>query len=679
MAKKKNKQVNTGSQPAVQKQPAAQKTGQQGQETGSFFKRHINLLLPAAIAVVTWLFYQVCINNQFTNWDDPGYIRDNALIKDLSGQGLANIFSTSIMGNYHPLTILTYAIEYSYVRLEPMLYHIDSLLFHILVTILVYFFVKLLTRRPVAAFVAALLFGLHPMHVESVAWLAGRKDVVYGTFYMAACIAYVYYARGAAGKRWKWYGLTLLMFVCSLLGKPVAVVLPMTLLLIDYFEERKLKLALLVEKIPFFLIAIGFGVRSVMDQKNFGSLDTHDVAYKSFERLALGGYALITYLWKAIIPVGLSNFYPYPMKEEGSLSALYYLYPLGVAVLLAGLWLMRKNKVIVFGSLFFLVNMALLLQFLPVGGAIVADRYTYIPYLGLFFMAGWWVSGYFEHGGNLKAGKVVLGIAVAYSLCLGYMSNLRCQVWYDTTSLWRDEIEKEPIKAPNAWNNLGFNYFNKFNDEVKPELKKIYYDSAYFLLNRAIELQPTFVNPYISLGELQRTVGNFPDAKKQYYKAISLKNIFETGNAYLGLAIIYAISHNFDSSAYCFREALQMKPYFPEAQSNFGNFFDMTGKYDSALVHYGIAISQNPDMYAPYLNRGRLLTRLNRIDEAMKDFETALELNPDMGEIYYARSYCYARRKNYPQATRDIEKAITLGFTGVDNRYYQAMKSGTGM
>jgi tetratricopeptide (TPR) repeat protein len=331
---------------------------------------------------------------------------------------------------------------------------------------------------------------------------------------------------------------------------------------------------------------------------------------------------------------------------------------------------------VVFGTLFFLVNILLLLQFIPVGGAIIADRYSYIAYFGLFFVAGWFVSGYFEPGGDRKKGNTILIVTLLYTLALGYMSNQRCATWYDATTLWTDEIQKVPERAPNAYNNLGFNYFNRFDESVNPQERQLFYDSSYMLLNKAIELQPDFANPYISLGELERSVNKFADAKRNYYKALSLKASDEDANAYLGLAIISAISRNFDSSAYCFHTALKLKPYFPEAHSNLGNLFDMMHQSDSALAHYAIAISQNADMIPPYLNRGRLLTRLHRTDEAMQDFERCLALNPTMGEVYYARAFAYAQKHNNAAAAQDVEKAISLGYTQIDNNFYQAMKGG---
>lgn len=672
MAKKQNKPQPQP--PATQKKTPQPRMVAEHKSPAVASAARTHLFIAAGIALITWFFYRVCLDNQLTNWDDPGYIRDNALIKSLSGDNLVQIFSTPVMGNYHPLTILTYAIEYSFVRLEPWLYHLDSLLFHILATILSYFFVQKLTGRTMAAAVAALLFGLHPMHVESVAWLAGRKDVVYGSFYIAACLAYVYYLRADVSKRTKWYLLVVLLFLCSLLAKPVAVTLPVVLLLIDYFEKQKIDKSALLSKLPLFAISVAFGIKSMIDQKSFGSLTTENLAFNTVERIALGGYAFITYLWKAVLPVGLSNFYPYPPKDGGQIASVYYLYSVAALAILAGLWVFRRNKVIVFGSLFFLANIALLLQILPVGGAIIADRYSYIPYLGLFFMAGWGVSTFFEPGGNRQTGKILAGGVGAYCLYLGVLTTERCKDWYDTASLWRDEIEKQP-GAANAFNNLGFHYFNKFNESVNEQERRIYFDSANFLLNRAVQLDPKFANPMVSLGELHRAANKFNEARAYYYRGLALNDREGNANAYLGLAIIYAIARATDSSIICFNNAIGYKYHFPEAHSNLGNLYDMLGKPDSALKEYGIAISQNPDMYAPYLNRGRLYGRLKRCDEGMRDFEAALALRPDMGEIYYARSQCNLQKGNRQAAIADVQKAMSLGYRQIDPAY-QAMLQG---
>ena len=241
--------------------------------------------------------------------------------------------------------------------------------------------------------------------------------------------------------------------------------------------------------------------------------------------------------------------------------------------------------------------------------------------------------------------------------------------------------------VPSAFNNLGFEYFNRGNEAPDPKNKNLYFDSAVANLKEAIRLQPNFVNPYISLGEVARSRNNFPEAKFYYYKALSMCKTEETHNAFLGLAIIYCITGQqaavtgvspkpyFDSAQYCFRTAIQVKPFFPEAHSNYGNFFDMMQNYDSSYREYSLSIEQNPDMYASYLNRARLQQRHQKCDEAYKDFARALEVAPDNGEIYYSRSFCYAQKGDKRTALADVEKARSLGFQSIDPNYYNSLKN----
>lgn len=671
-ASSKQQVQRTGTPPPVKKLATT--------ESGNPSPYRLHGMLIAAISVVTFIAMRTSLANQFTNWDDPGYVVNNPIIKDLSGEGLKAIFSTPIMGNYHPLTILTYAFDYAFSALDPFSFHLQSLLFHIATTALVYCFVLLLSRKVVAAVVTALLFGIHPMHVESVAWVAGRKDVVYGFFYVGACITYLFYLRNTSGKKGLWYGITLLSFIASILAKPVAVSLPVTLFVIDYFEGRNWKLpAVYLDKLIFFALSIAAGIRSLKDQKVFGALNTQSDHYDPLERIALGGYAFIQYLWKAILPVKLLCLYPYPLKENGHMPAVYYIYPL-LSLLLLGavVYFFRKNKVVIGGIAFFIANIALLLQFIPVGGAIIADRYSYIPYIGLFFIIG---MGIAHVANNTPAyAKIAMGGIGVYALMLCYLTHQRCQVWYDAFSLWRDEIEVEPVKVPSAYNNLGFSYYERFNNSVDPAERKLYYDSSLFLLTRAIQLQETFVNPYISMGELLRSNGQYAEAKRFYYKALQLNKDDMAANTYLGLSITYSIAFSLshsqldhDSALYCYMRTLQLKPYYPEAHSNYANFLDMNGMRDSALVHYGLAIQQNPDIVPPYLNRGRALQRANRCYEAMKDFERAIAMQPDMGELYYARSVCYANSGKIALAKQDVQKALSLGFRNMDAGYVKQL------
>jgi protein O-mannosyl-transferase len=704
MAKKKNKQsAPISSSPAkspvnTPKQPVNRNTKPAAGENPGFLSKYSQLLIVAGIALVTYVCYKTILENQLTNWDDLGYLITDPLIKSTSSENIKNMFGLTlsplaatnpVMGNYHPLTILIYAIEYSYVGLQPMLYHLDSLLLHILVTIAVYYFVKVLTGRTVAAAIVALLFGLHPMHVESVAWAAGRKDVLYGLFYIMACTAYVFYIRTTGSKKTLWYIGVFVLYILSLLSKGVAVILPITLLAIDFYEGRilhnrtliydggetiiptysksRLNFWFLVDKITLLALSLFFGKLASNTQDKIGAM-TLDVHFNPFERFALGCYALCNYLWKAIVPTGLSNFYPYPLKVNDALPSTYYVYPaIIIALAVAIVIFARKNKAILFGIGFFMINIVLLLQFIPVGGAIISDRYGYIPYLGLFFIAGWLVSQFFESKEKVQTGKIVLGIVVGYSLILGYMTNERSKDWYDAVTLWKDDIQKHP-EAPVGYFYLGQEYFTRYEKATTANEKKAYGDSSLMMFNLSVERKPDYLSPIICIAELQRNYGQIDAAKATYMKAMKISD--KDPSIYLGLGVIYSIKQQFDSADYSFKKALSLKEYFPEAHSNYANYLDIVGKLDSSLKEYGLAIQQNPDAYIPYMNRGRIYLRQNKIDEAIKDLNKAISLNDLSGDSYYLRARCYSIKGNKTQAKQDADKAKSLGVK-VDMNFLQ--------
>jgi tetratricopeptide (TPR) repeat protein len=675
MAKKHDiRKAAAGAQGGVGAAPRAESTVPGQPVVPGFLVKHAGLLYAAVIAAVTFLFFKVCLDNQFVSWDDPGYVTENPIITNLSGGGLRQIFSTAVMGNYHPLTILSLAIEYSYVQLVPWLYHLDSVLLHTLAAILVYWLVALLTRRPLAAAITALLFALHPMHVESVAWVSARKDVLYGTFYLASLIAYVYCQRAAGGKKWGLYVLALVLFLFSLLSKPVAVVLPVTLLLIDYFEQRKWSVGAVLGKLPFFALSIGFGIKAVMDQRELGVVSKLSEHFNIVDTLTMGGYTFGTYLWKALVPAGLSCFYPYPTKVGNFFPASFYAYPVVVAIVIFLAWKFgRKNRAIVFGALFFVANIALLLQFVPVGNAIIADRYSYIPYIGLFFIVGWLVANYTEKAQSATTKNIVVAGTLAVCLLFGFLSNARCKTWYDSTTLWTDQMEKH-LENEYAYNSLGFEYFNKWKNAHSAEDEKNAYDSAQYYLNTALKLNPKYVYPYLTLGIMARVLGRADEARFDFHTAAKLDNGSESPKAYLGLGILYFVAKNLDSSAYYLREAIRLRPNLQAAHANYANLLDIMGKPDEALKEYNLSVALAPGSYESYLNRGRLLFGLKRFGEAFRDYNKAIELNPTSGESYYTRALYYGQvLGNKALAMQDVENAAAYGFKQVDPVFYDSI------
>jgi protein O-mannosyl-transferase len=664
MAKNKQKQnapATSRPQAAPQRpQPAARNT-RPASPAPDKSKRNEWLML-LGIAIVTFLSYSACLDNQLTNWDDLGYIISDRFIKNDTLDGYLHIFSwdCQVMGNYHPLTILFYAFEYTYKGLQPFIYHLDSVLSHVVTTIAVYFFVKKLTGRPVAALIATLLFGVHPMHVESIAWAAGRKDILYSFFYVMGLTAYLNYVRAEKGKGMHWYIATILLFALSLLCKSVGVTFPVVLLLIDLYERRKFDPWLLVDKIPYFVLSFTFGILSVWAQHKVGALGTLDAHFTWTEHISLGCYAFCTYLWKLVVPAGMCNFYPYPLKIGDSMPGTYYVFPFLALAFAFLVWQFgRKNKVVIFGIGFFIINIALLLQFIPVGGAILSDRYTYLPYLGFFIIAGWFISGYFEQPEKLKTGKLMVGIMVGYCLVLGFVSNERCKDWYDSVTLWQDDIQKHP-EAPVGYFYLGQEYFTRYEIEGNANEKKNLGDSALKYFNESVARKPDYINPLICIADLQRDYNLVDDAITTYRKALTISTTNES--VYLGLGVLYTIKQKYDSAGNFFHTALSLKPnFFPEGYSNYANYLDIVGKLDSSLITYAIAIQQNPDAYIPYMNRARIFMRKKMWDDAIKDCTRGIEAKPEVGDLYYLRAQCYARKGNMAQAQQDAQEAQKRG------------------
>ncbi len=331
-----------------------------------------------------------------------------------------------------------------------------------------------------------------------------------------------------------------------------------------------------------------------------------------------------------------------------------------------------KNKMVIFGLGFFIVNIFLLLQFIPVGGAVISDRYGYIPYLGLFVMTGSLVSYYYDGKEKSATGKLAIGISICYCLALGFATNERCKDWRDSLSLWNDDREKHP-EAPVAYYYLGLEYSNRYDAATDPKEKKNYLDSCLYYYVTAIQHKPDYLNAIICLIELQRSIGQVNEAKANYLLALKQDN--KNDNVYLGLGVVYSIKRQFDSAHWAFQSALRIRPVNPEGHSNYANFFDMSGRLDSALgTEYAIAIAQNPNAMIPYMNRAKIYLKTGKFDESIADYTKAIQLVPTMGDAYYMRSHCYAFKGNKQLALQDVEKARSLGFAGIDPNYYAELK-----
>jgi protein O-mannosyl-transferase len=409
-----------------------------------------NELRGLLIAVgLTFLVYIPSLFNGFTNWDDNGYVTTNPLLWNLNAEGLIKLLSEPVMGNFHPLTMLTYALEYKLAGLKPFLYHLTNLVLHLLNTWLVYRLVMMLSGKVVVAFITAVLFGIHPMHVESVAWISERKDVLYALFFLLSLIMYVHYVRRNLAV--KYLVFSILFFILSCFSKGQAVSLAVLLFALDYWLKRELGLRLVIEKIPYFAVALVFGIIAVSIQHSFGYMTAINM-YSFTDRIFFAFYALVLYLGKLILPVNLSCFYPFPQKKD----LLMYVSP---AIMLAAAFLIwrtyKSTRLWVFGFSFFLITIFLLLQLVPVGGAVISERYTYIPYIGLFFIAGSLADSILQRRAKSARALAVLFTVILISYSAASVARIR--VWKDSITLWSDALKKDNMVAV-SYNNRASAY-----------------------------------------------------------------------------------------------------------------------------------------------------------------------------------------------------------------------------
>lgn len=405
------------------------------------------LLMVAAALILTEIAYWKVGHCDFVMWDDPAHIADNPDIRGLSLYNFYLFFTKEYVGMYHPLTTISFALEYHFFGLNPAPYHYTNLVFHLLNVVLVFAFIHRLAGHRGIAFFVALFFGIHPMHVESVAWVTERKDVLYTFFYLGALIAYLRYLE--PGHRWGAYALAIFLMFLSLLSKSAAVVLPAVLLLLDYYRSRPFTWRVIWDKIPFGLLSASFLLISLLTQKTATYIDNirSYSEFIFFDRIQMASYAILFYIQKFFMPTSLSFFYPLPEKINGVLPLAYRAAPFVLALLIYGLSRIRSlRREIVFGCGFLLINIVLVIQLVPLGAAITADRYTYLAYLGPLFLLGYAYvnapgAALELHGARLRyKARFLLVVLVAVFASAAFV---RVGIWLNSETLFSDGIRKD--------------------------------------------------------------------------------------------------------------------------------------------------------------------------------------------------------------------------------------------
>jgi tetratricopeptide (TPR) repeat protein len=649
-----------------------------------------NFLLLGCL-VITFAVFANTLSAGFVNWDDHGYLWLNPLVQPLSGSAISAMFTGHTCGNYSPLVVLTYCMEHTLdpivkpgamvmENFNPFMYHLNNVLLHLGATTMAFFFFRALGLRHWALALATILFGIHPMRCESVAWVTERKDVLYGLFYIAALLTYWKYLTENEGKT-KWFLLTMGLGLLSYFSKIQAVSLPLSLLCLDYYAGRNLKnWSVWLEKAPLFALSLVFGLVGI---HFLGVAEGFkETGYPMVDRLFFATYSLFIYVWKLIAPFGLSAYYPYP--KLGATPLFYYTTPVLLGAV--GWWVWRSAKYgreIVFGFLFFLVNIMFVLQFKGAGKAFMADRFTYIPYLGLFFILAKKYADITEGRIKSSLAGVLPYMAIAFVGMCAVLTFMQNQTWQSSVALWDNVTAKHPDDAL-SWNNKGLalldlsqpdkayvayeqalkadpNHFDAlFNMGVTlNQLKK--YPESIKAYDRAIAVKPDYADAYFTRGQVYINANEYGKAIADYEKALQLgikkpkhELMAAIGAAYNGLK-------QFDKAIAAYDEAIKEKP---EADYHFrkGNALAASGQMAAAIAAYDATIAVMPDFADAYNNKGNALASMQRFAEAIPVFEQALALKPDAANFRCNRGLAKHGLGDDPGACADWQQAAMGGY-----------------
>lgn len=663
-----------------------------------FFAKHFPILL---ILLLTAGIYYVNFDNEPTNWDDDKYIDQNPLLKDFSGDAFYKMFFSQnngeryFMGNYHPLTMLTLNIDYHFSEIGPngkalpTRFIAVNILLHLMTVLFIYLICTQLFKRRLYWILIPLIFAVHTLHVESVTWISERKDVLYAMFYFCALWLYILYKKK---DNLLFYIGSLIVFILSALSKGQAVSLTFSVILVDYFlTDKYFNWKTHLNKIPFFLISLVFGLISIEAQKASTALSEVD-QYYWWQRIAFGSYGFVQYILRLILPVNLACLYPYPDIINRTVPTLYWLaVPVFVAAVLLSIFTYKKDKTLTFGVLFFIANIALLLQFIPVGSAMYSDRYSYIPSFGTGVLLAYLIDILINKKNFNK--NVIYGVVTVYVLSLSLLTIERIKVWKNSETLWSDCVSKYP-EAVIGWNNLGSHInvmadslYKKSNNSKFIEQKKYAVDC----FTQGLKYKPDYTHAFYNRGLANKDIFDATQdttyerqALEDYTNALKFDLSFAA--AFQNRALIYDsygerwLSKNKDSANFYFNlalsdydRALETNPNLWDIYINRGACYGKSGRLERALEELQTYIAHDTTNASAYSNRGLAFSGLHQYQEALKDFDKALSLDSTMEGAYFNKSITYRQLNQLPEAIDCLNRLLRINPENGQAYYYRGV------
>jgi Tfp pilus assembly protein PilF len=562
------------------------------------------------LAAITFAVFWRTVHYEFVNYDDGDYVYENPVVcGGLTLNGIAQAFIHGSFDNWDPLTTISHMLDCQFYGLNPGGHHLTNVLLHTTTVIVLFLVLRGMTGflwR--SAFVAA-VFAIHPLRVESVAWVSERKDVLSGLFFALTIGAYVRYARRPwASAR---YGLVVLLFALGLMCKPMLVTLPFVLLLLDFWPLKRFNQPggrlvpwrLIVEKLPLFGLCVAVCMVTLFAQKR--EMQSLSLALRIGNAL----FSYVAYLGRMFYPVNLSVFYPYPDNGLPLWEIVL------AAMLLAGislgvfLW-RRKHPCLLAGWLWYLIMLAPVIGLVQVGIQAQADRYTYLPQIGLYLLLTWMAADLCAGWRYCRA--MLGGCSTIILVALFFCARAQTSYWQNSESLWTHVLACAPDNFV-GHNSLGNALFKKGD-----------VNGAIAHYEQALQIKPGYADAHNNLGNALLQKGSVDEAATQFQKALEIDP--DNANAHNNLGNALLQKGNVDQAIVQFQKALQIKPDLAEACYNLGNALLKKGDVAEAIAHYQHALQIKPDLAEAHINLGNALLQKGNVAEAIIHYRKALEL-----------------------------------------------------
>jgi tetratricopeptide (TPR) repeat protein len=614
------------------------------------------------LAAITFAVFGQTLGYEFVNYDDNIHVYDNLAVKSgLTLKSIAWAFKFSQSDYWHPLDFLSHMLDCQLYGLAPAGHHLTNVLLHATVAILLFLVLRQMTGALWrSAFVAA-IFAIHPLRVESVAWVSERKDILHGVFFMLTLWAYVRYVRHS----WSLarYLAVVLLFSFGLMSKPTLMTLPFVLLLLDYWPlkrfaplaatgaaggtkpsgwriYRPLVIRIMIEKLPLFLLSAAACVQAAVgNSMAFGSNKSLPMSL----RISNAMVSYVTYIWQMVWPVKLAVLYPFPVK------GLPFVEVIGAVILLVFistvLFLLRqRHPCYLVGWLWYLGMLVPMIGFIQAGSIAHADRYTYLPQIGLYLLLTWaaadWCAGWRHHRVVLSGGATVI------LMVLIFCARVQTSYWRNSELLWTHALA---CTSDNyiAHNNLG----NALPQKEKMEEAIIQYQTA-------LEIKPDFAEACYSLGNALSQKGRMDEAIAYYQTALQINPGYAEAHNNLGNALLQ--KGVVEEAMAQYQLALRIKPDYAEARYNLGIALLQKGDVDAAITQYQQALQIIPDNAQVHVHLGNALLKKSRVDEAISQYQQALRITPNNAEAHNNLGYALLKTGNANEAMVHFQKALQI-------------------